>query len=55
MERFPEKISAAVFANALMPGPALPYLTVFDKVTTYHIDPYFYLIFFFILCQDRAI
>ncbi|PQQ00296.1 hypothetical protein Pyn_39175 [Prunus yedoensis var. nudiflora] len=31
MESFPEKIFAAVFANALMLGPTLPYLTVFNK------------------------
>ncbi|KAK8606813.1 hypothetical protein V6N13_052570 [Hibiscus sabdariffa] len=28
MERFPEKVAAAVFATAYMPGPNLPYLTL---------------------------
>ncbi|KAM5576372.1 salicylic acid-binding protein 2 [Rosa sericea] len=32
MERFPEKIAAAVYATALMPGPALSYLTIFEKI-----------------------
>jgi alpha-beta hydrolase superfamily lysophospholipase len=34
MERFPDKIAAAVYATALMPGPALSYLSTFEKVTT---------------------
>ncbi|PRQ55917.1 putative 3-oxolaurate decarboxylase [Rosa chinensis] len=32
MERFPEKIAVAVYATALMPGPALSYLTIFEKI-----------------------
>ncbi|KAM5576370.1 methyl jasmonate esterase 1-like [Rosa sericea] len=32
MERFPEKIAAAVYATALMPGPALSYLTIIEKI-----------------------
>ncbi|XP_062002067.1 methyl jasmonate esterase 1-like isoform X1 [Rosa rugosa] len=32
MERFPEKIAAAVYATAFMPGPALSYLTIFEKI-----------------------
>ncbi|CAL9026872.1 unnamed protein product [Prunus brigantina] len=34
MERFPEKISAAVFATALMPGPTISYLTVFEEASS---------------------
>ncbi|VVA09587.1 PREDICTED: salicylic acid-binding 2 [Prunus dulcis] len=32
MERFPEKISVAVFATAMMPGPTLSYLTIVKEV-----------------------
>ncbi|XP_021809462.1 methylesterase 3-like [Prunus avium] len=32
MERFPEKISVAVFVSALMPGPTLSYLTTGKEV-----------------------
>lgn len=32
MERFPQKISAAVFATAAMPGPDISYLTIFQEV-----------------------
>ena len=34
MERFPEKISAAVFAAALMPGPDLSFATIYEEVYT---------------------
>ncbi|PRQ55918.1 putative 3-oxolaurate decarboxylase [Rosa chinensis] len=32
MERFPEKIAAAVYATAVMPGRSLSYLTIHDKL-----------------------
>jgi pimeloyl-ACP methyl ester carboxylesterase len=32
MERFPEKISAAVFAAAVMPGPDLSFKAISEKV-----------------------
>ena len=32
MERFPEKIAAAVYATAVMPGPALSYLSILEKI-----------------------
>ncbi|KAK9949704.1 hypothetical protein M0R45_005221 [Rubus argutus] len=31
MERFPDKIAAAVYATAFMPGPALSYPTILEK------------------------
>ncbi|KDP31865.1 hypothetical protein JCGZ_12326 [Jatropha curcas] len=42
MERFPEKISAGVFAAAFMPGPDLSYLTIkaeYDKQVNDYLDP----------------
>ncbi|KAL0343625.1 UNVERIFIED_CONTAM: Polyneuridine-aldehyde esterase [Sesamum angustifolium] len=34
MEKFPHKISVAVFVTALMPGPSLPFTTVSDEDLT---------------------
>ncbi|PRQ47822.1 putative 3-oxolaurate decarboxylase [Rosa chinensis] len=34
MEMFPQRISAAVFATAAMPGPALHYSTIVATVTS---------------------
>ena len=33
MERFPEKISAAVFVTALIPGPNLTFITISEEVS----------------------